>query len=522
MPPSHPQTETPAEERLYTRARMVLVVALTLLYFLMGHFAVGSDEWYLYFALLGSLVLGSLIIKAVEVRAGTIRRVVMWTLPLDLFAVAGFTYLFHLREDAFYPLVLMLPVAYALVVSEREAWVAGALIGVAYAMGHQAAHNIVEVGPVYFTLKVLAVPVVGVLVSAAKERQRTRETEMAKALEEKRVLGEELQQRLSELQAVSQVTELIHSSLDFESVGPMVLEIIAKVLGVGACCLFVVDKQRSETIFSAMAGMSGEPLSYQGIGAGVVAGTDEHFACLSIFDHSDVMVLFCAASEDIEDLQEEDRLVLGAVASELVVAVENSRLYKLTRRLAITDELTGLVNYRYLQQRLDEEVERARRYDKQLSLLMLDADDFKSFNDAHGHIAGDSALADLGRVIETAVREVDLVARYGGEEFSVVLPETDAAGAFIVAEKIREAVAEHMFTDADGDPCCTLTVSIGLATFPVHSGDKESLLREADNALYNAKNGGKNRVKAPSATVRAALGHAHEPGESAFDEWTGV
>ena len=94
--------------------------------------------------------------------------------------------------------------------------------------------------------------------------------------------------------------------------------------------------------------------------------------------------------------------MLGAVASELVVAVENSRLYKLTSRLAVTDELTGLRNYRHLQQRLDEEVARATRYGKHLSLLMLDADDFKAFNDTHGHVAGDVALAELGAVIASA------------------------------------------------------------------------------------------------------------------------
>ncbi len=163
------------------------------------------------------------------------------------------------------------------------------------------------------------------------------------------------------------------------------------------------------------------------------------------------MVLFCSTAEDMEGLTDEDRIVIYALASELVVAVENSRLYKLTRRLAVTDELTGMSNYRYLQQRLDEEVTRAKRYGKHLSLLMMDADDFKGFNDRYGHIAGDMALAEFGGVLASIVREVDVVARYGGEEFAIVLPETDAAGAYVVAEKIREAIASHLFPDADGD-----------------------------------------------------------------------
>jgi diguanylate cyclase (GGDEF)-like protein len=209
------------------------------------------------------------------------------------------------------------------------------------------------------------------------------------------------------------------------------------------------------------------------------------------------MVVFCAEAAAIEAMEDEDRLVLQAVASELVVAVENSRLYKLTRTLAITDELTGLHNYRYLQQRLDEEIERARRYHKDLSMLMIDADDFKRFNDAHGHIAGDQALADIAQVFLKATREVDVVTRYGGEEFSIILPETDAAGAFVVAEKIREAVANHLFTGADEEATEHLTVSVGLATFPTHAQDKETLLRQADDALYQAKNTGKDKVRSP-------------------------
>jgi diguanylate cyclase (GGDEF)-like protein len=213
------------------------------------------------------------------------------------------------------------------------------------------------------------------------------------------------------------------------------------------------------------------------------------------------------------------------VASELVVAVENSRLYELTSRLAITDELTGLANYRHLQLRLDEELARAKRYGKHLSLLMLDADHFKEFNDAQGHVAGDVALAELGSIMGGLVREVDVAARYGGEEFSVVLPETDVAGAYVTAEKIREAIEVHEFADAEGQRTCRLTVSIGLASYPAHGQDKDSVLREADDALYHAKRGGKNRVRAPrqrhhEVVVEAA--GAVDDSSGAADEWTGA
>jgi len=127
-------------------------------------------------------------------------------------------------------------------------------------------------------------------------------------------------------------------------------------------------------------------------------------------------------------------------------------------------------------------------------------------------------------VLSGAVREIDIVARYGGEEFSIALPQTDAAGAFVVAEKVREAVRTHQFKDTLGVQCCSLTVSIGLATYPTHAPDKDALLREADDALYRAKNGGKDRVRTPlrqplreqAAETGVSLDSTENP-----DEWTG-
>ena len=112
--------------------------------------------------------------------------------------------------------------------------------------------------------------------------------------------------------------------------------------------------------------------------------------------------------------------------------------------------------------------------------------------------------SELGGVIKRSVREVDVVCRYGGEEFSVALPETDAAGAYVVAEKIREAIASHVFADADDERNAHITASLGLATFPSHAEDKENLLKMADEALYQAKNSGKDRVK--SSLMRPSCG----------------
>ena len=162
-------------------------------------------------------------------------------------------------------------------------------------------------------------------------------------------------------------------------------------------------------------------------------------------------------------------------------------------QLAATDALTGVANRRSLDQTLRHEWFRAQRSGKPLSLLMIDADHFKAFNDRHGHQAGDDALRALAEVIRASVhRPADLVARYGGEEFSVILAETDSEGARRIAEQIREAVQKLLLADAGEPP---MSVSIGIATWTEASDiNLEQLLFSADKALYQAKEGGRNRV----------------------------
>jgi diguanylate cyclase (GGDEF)-like protein len=156
---------------------------------------------------------------------------------------------------------------------------------------------------------------------------------------------------------------------------------------------------------------------------------------------------------------------------------------------AISDGLTGLYNHRYLHERLDEELERARRDGIELALLFIDLDEFKAHNDALGHKAGDEALRRVARILEECSRRIDLAARYGGDEFVLVLVDSSAAGACEVAERVRESVAG---AHANGGP--PLTVSIGIATFPGDARTKDELLDKADWALYAAKRAGRDRV----------------------------
>ena len=484
------------DERAYLYARVSFLAAVMAIYVFSSSGLHSGSEQTMYLVAVAITTLGTAaLFAAVFWWCVRVERTMLAVLPSDLVAVATFVYL-GMDGDWFYPVCILLPLMYALIVRKREAWMVGAAIAIAYMGAHVLYPHFTPMTYLLFAFKALAIPLVSAMVADAVAKQHSREEEVERAMVENHGINERLKRRVSELQAVSKITEVIHSSLDFDNVGPIVLDIVARLIDIESCSLFIIDKQQSETIFSAGVGSVEHAPGYPSPAAGRdIAVEDEHFTCTSVFDRGEIMVLFCASAHDVERLSEEDSLIVGAVASELVVAVENSRLYKLTKRLAITDELTGLYNYRHLQQRLDEEIGRARRYHKYVSLLMVDVDDFKNFNDSFGHIAGDLALSELAEVMRHSVREVDVVARYGGEEFSVLLPETDAAGAYSVAEKVREAIAEHRYADSDGERCCSLTVSIGLASFPSHADDKESLLREADNALYAAKNGGKNRVR---------------------------
>jgi len=161
--------------------------------------------------------------------------------------------------------------------------------------------------------------------------------------------------------------------------------------------------------------------------------------------------------------------------------------------LSHRDGLTGLDNYREFRRQLGEEAQRSLRYGRPFSLLMLDLDHFKQVNDTYGHLAGDEALRSLAGLIRREVRPVDRIARYGGEEFVIILPETATAGALATAERIRDIVATRPIP-VNGDREVTLTVSIGVVTYPDDADTEETLVGAADQALYVAKNGGRNRV----------------------------
>ncbi len=186
--------------------------------------------------------------------------------------------------------------------------------------------------------------------------------------------------------------------------------------------------------------------------------------------------------------------LLSLLSTYAAMAIEQTRLHENTRLLAITDELTGLNNHRHFRQQLNLELSRAERYHRAMSLMMIDIDHFKHYNDTNGHLKGNQVLREVGQILKEMSREVDIVARYGGEEFSIIMPETERTKARLLSERLRKRIASHKFENAQKQPGRKLTVSIGLASYPENASTTFDLMEQADKALYAAKGSGRNTV----------------------------
>lgn len=214
-----------------------------------------------------------------------------------------------------------------------------------------------------------------------------------------------------------------------------------------------------------------------------------------ILVHQKEAALLCLADRVKSKKYTENELELLATINNIIsVAVSNAYLYDEVIQLSYTDGMTDLHNYRYFEMRLKEEVMRHSRTNQEVSLIILDVDFFKNYNDTLGHPAGDTVLKKLGIILKETVRENDIVARYGGEEFAVILPGVGQKGAMILADRIRERVELNKFPSQEIQPKGNLTISVGVATLPNQAKDAKDLIYKADTALYTAKNSGRNRV----------------------------
>jgi diguanylate cyclase (GGDEF)-like protein len=206
---------------------------------------------------------------------------------------------------------------------------------------------------------------------------------------------------------------------------------------------------------------------------------------------------------------EVDLGLLDMIAPQMALALDRVEWHSKATQfqlLSITDPLTGLVNRRYLEERLQEELERSKRHRFAMSFMMVDIDDFKAYNDAHGHQAGDLALEMTAQCLKTALRSADVAARYGGEEFSILLPQTGLAEARSIGERIRRRIERTQFPHGHSQPHGAVTVSIGVSSFGEGLDTPAEIIRAADRALYSAKARGKNCIESYEPKRRKAAG----------------
>ena len=330
-------------------------------------------------------------------------------------------------------------------------------------------------------------------------------TSMARLLQSRL---EELQRERARLQdAIRRVGESFGTNLD--RVGLLEIVVQTAVDGLEAACGRATIRRRGDDRLREVA-RAGDLNTYEralhaaeaaALDAGQiaeieVAGTSALAAPLSGSEDGVAVGIVSVARADRRFNAGEHEL-FSYLTAQAKQSVENVDLHETVQRQAVTDELTGLFNHRRFQEVITQEVERARRYDQEMGLIMLDIDDFKRVNDTYGHMQGDMVLREVARVLRQSSREIDEPARYGGEEMAVALPQTDLEGAYRFAERVRLRIEALELPLLDGDGALRVTASFGAASLRNSGDGKDALVAAADAALYRAKRSGKNR------TVRA-------------------
>jgi len=336
----------------------------------------------------------------------------------------------------------------------------------------------------------------------------------------------ELRRAVEGLKAFNDVGRSLTSTLDAREVLAIILQKVGETLRPAAWALLLADERKGDLEIHVAVGEGAERLAGQralpgeGIAGWVAeagqpvllddARTDARFsgrvdpappggprsfmaAPLRTMGRT-LGVLALAARAD-EPFAADDLRTLGGLADYAAIALSNARNFERVRELTLLDDHTGLYNARHLHRALEAEVQRASRFGRSLSLVFFDLDHFKRVNDAHGHQAGSALLRELGDVLRTSVRAMDVPIRYGGDEFVVILPETGRDQARLVAERLRAAVAGAVFL-RDRGLAVRITASFGIATSPEDGATAEDLLRASDRAMYRAKDGGRDGIVA--------------------------
>lgn len=326
------------------------------------------------------------------------------------------------------------------------------------------------------------------------------------------------QQHLQVMTTLQSVSHAVASSLELNEILQNVIEVLKDSFGYTYISIYLLDDE--VLCLGAEIGYTGERIIHRiPLTSGVMGraartkqtqfirdvSADPTFLkashevksaiCVPLLKNENLLGVLNVESTSDVPLDENDVNLLNALAGSVAVAIDNARLHAKVKRMALTDAVSGLANRRAFDDFLQTEITRATRYGDALSLIILDLDSFKEYNDQWGHPAGDVRLREIADLLRANVREPDIAARYGGEEFAVILPSTSKVGAIVLAERIRVSAEEYApAKNKDHSPIAGYTISLGVATFPEDADTLNELLLAADNAELTAKRLGKNRV----------------------------
>ncbi len=327
----------------------------------------------------------------------------------------------------------------------------------------------------------------------------------------------DIDQAHKNLTAMYQITSIVQNTVDESKVFTAVLDCIMREYGFTKTAIFLLDEEQQELVCRAQQGgyerlklpvamgimgcaLADRELIYvpdvqadsRYIASGNQPGSSEVAIPLIVNDRV-IGVLDIESSLKYE-LQNYDFNLLRSLAGQIAMTIAHAMHVAEIEQQAITDPLTGLYNKRYFNHLITKEVRRSRRYNRDLCMLMIDIDYYKHYNDNCGHRMGDEALQTIANIIHQSCRDIDSAVRYGGEEFLVLLPETKLAEANDVAERLRKIIEGTYFPHQHHQPNGTLSVSIGISSYPTDSHNEIELIDHADAALYAAKRAGRNRV----------------------------
>lgn len=355
--------------------------------------------------------------------------------------------------------------------------------------------------------KPLSILMAGVDITARKKAE-----EVLKRLEE------DARSERSKLEQVLGVDQRISSILDLSHLVDFIIEKAAEILGAQRCSLMLLDMESQELLIKGAKGLDenviretrvklGEsisglvardfkPLVVMNIETDSIVARKNNpsyksksFLSVPVKLHDKIIGVVNVTDKDRRGegiFTQTDLKILSMIVQQAAIAIENANYCRELEYLSRTDSLTGLYNHRYFMRTLEDEVERSKRYAKSKCLLMFDIDDFKSYNDTYGHLAGDQALLKISQAVRKELRTVDKICRYAGDEFVIILPETNILQAEIIAGKIKKVISNLKLEKV-------VTLSMGIAAYH-KSIDGRDLILKADQALYQAKREGRGRV----------------------------